>query len=111
LLRTNYPEAAIAAIICHEATHADYSYNPEKWIDYTMNNHPGLDASELHIGVYPFNSIDQEYNAFANAVKVWKDVKNGYDKLDDLENTYDQGEAYMKNYIRGIPDYKDLPEF
>lgn len=111
LLRTNYPEAAIAAIICHEATHADYSYNPQKWIDYTLSNHPELNASDIHIDVSPYNSVDQEYNAFGNAVKVWKELKNGYNQLNDLENNYGQGEAYMKSYIRGIPSYRDLPDY
>jgi hypothetical protein len=112
-LRITSPEAAVTAIICHEATHADYSYNPDKWIDYTLNNHPGLDPSELHIIVPPFNSIDQEYNCFKNQVETWKELKNGYSDLnnDGWEDIYDQGEAYMKSQIRSVYAKYKLPEY
>jgi Tfp pilus assembly protein PilE len=112
-LQTQSPEAAIAAIICHEATHADYDYYPDKWTASTLSTHPELTESDLHITVYPYNSIDQEYNAFSNQINTWKELKgDGTDTNNDAwEAIYDQGEDYMKAAIRLAYAGQDLPEY
>ena len=110
ILQTASSDQAIAAVICHEATHADYSYNPGKWIDITKANHPELSDSDIHI---PGNSIDQEYNSFKNAVLVWDEVKgNLYDViLTDTASSYHQGEAAYKAELAIIYGDQGLPQY
>jgi len=126
LLRTLWPEAAVAAILAHEATHADYDYNPRKWIDATMGRLAGqvnpdtgepYTESDLHIAAYPGDSIDQEYNAFRSQVLVWNEIKGSASEYnnDRMARLYAQGEAWMKSDIRSLyadPDpAKNLPEY
>ncbi len=113
LLKDSSCKEAIAATICHEATHADYTYNSQKWIDYTLAQHPELTASDLHITSYPLNSIDQEYNCFKNSVLAWKELKGPQvDEIMDAEEAeYDQGEDYMKTQIRLSYADQMLPEY
>lgn len=108
--RTQSSEQAIAAIICHEATHADYNYNPEKWIAITKENHPEFTDNQIHI---PANSIDQEYNAFRNSVILWAEVKDGLSDglLDDLTQSFNQGEAYFKGQLMLVDVYARLPQY
>ncbi|MDD2703022.1 MAG: prepilin-type N-terminal cleavage/methylation domain-containing protein [Candidatus Omnitrophica bacterium] len=106
-------DEAISAVICHEATHADYSYNPGKWIESTLDKHPELTEGDLHITSYPLNSIDQEYNCFENSVLVWKELQG--EKTDEImdaeESIYDQGEDFMKAQIRLSYADQMLPEY
>lgn len=98
-LHTLYPESAIAAIIAHEATHADYDLNPDRWITSTLAAHPELTRDDLHIDVAPYYSLDQEYHCFETGVLVWRQTKQAGDECDamDAEDAlYSQGEAYMK---------------
>lgn len=108
-LRTTFSEKAIAGIVGHEATHADYSYNPQKWIDLTLERHPELTSDQLHIIRYPFDSIDQEYNAFAATAQVWQEVRGSETNasLDSILSSYSQGESFFKNQIRTA--YADQP--
>jgi len=105
------PEPAIAALICHEATHADYDYYPDKWTTSTLAKHPELTEADLHIEVYPGNSIDQEYNCFSSQINTWKETKGTYADFnnDAWQAVYDQGEDYMKaelrKYYSGLPEY------
>ena len=36
------PDSALAALIAHEATHADFDYYPVSWEDNTLQRHPEL---------------------------------------------------------------------
>jgi len=101
LYKTLAPDAAIAALIAHEATHADYDYYPQKWIDLTLQQHPELTAGDLHI---PGNSIDQEYNAFKDQVAVWNQTKNGLTdpNNDGWAQVLAQGEAFAKAEIQQV---------
>lgn len=111
--RLTLSEAAIAALIAHEATHADYSYYPQKWIVSTKAAHPELTDADIHITQAPYNSIDQEYNCYKAQVLVWKETKGT--NVDTNNDTwtlyYDQGESYMKSQItlayagEGLPTY------
>lgn len=112
ILKTISPEQAIAALICHEATHADYWYNPQEWIAKTKAAHPELSDSAISI---PRNSIDQEYNAYRNEVLLWQEVKGGLPDvlLDGLTENYNQGEAYFKTLIALVYMETDplIPEY
>ena len=135
-LKDTSPASAIAAIIAHEATHADYSYNPERVIALTLGSHPELTRSDLSIvrdadgnevlfDVYDpetatvkqqvalENSIDQEYNSFANAMELWKVIKgsDGDVFLDFDLSLYEQGEAVFKANLRTRGSYTNLPEY
>ncbi|HAJ56471.1 MAG TPA: hypothetical protein DCL35_01735 [Candidatus Omnitrophica bacterium] len=112
-LGVTWSEAAIAAIIGHEAVHADYEYYPDKWIDITLENHPELTVDDLHITADPGNSIDQEYNAFANEILIWKELKGTESNIyiDYDEDLYDQGEDYLKADLRTRDSYATLSEY
>lgn len=113
ILKNSAPESAIAALIAHEATHADYDYYPQKWIDRTLELHSELTTDDLHITVLPGDSIDQEYNSFSSQVNTWKEVK-GEDtdyNNDAWTAIYDQGESYMKAQIRLAYTGQGLPEY
>ena len=113
ILKTISPEPAISALICHEATHADYSYYPDKWTTSTLAKHPELTESDLHITVYPNDSIDQEYNAFSSQMKTWEELKGTYTDAnnDGWQAIYDQGEDYMKAELKKPEYYAYLPEY
>lgn len=109
-----YTDTAIASIITHESTHADYSYNPQAWIDATKAAHPELTDSDIHISLSPFNSIDQEYQAFDNSVDIWNEIK-GADTNVEMDYWAAEkaagGEALMKDDIRALYADQSLPEY
>lgn len=103
--------SAIAALIAHEATHADYDYYPTFWINTTLSRHPELTAAQIHI---PGNSVNQEYDCFCNQMLAWKELKNGPDSNNDgWMIVYKQGEDVMRSDIKStyaahginLPDY------
>ena len=106
------PASAIAALIAHESTHADYDYFPDAWVDITLQRHPELQRSDISA---PYNSFDQEYNAFCNEMETWKELKGNDTNSfqDDWLVAYNQGEEYMRNAIRGTyrANGQDLPEY
>lgn len=128
------PASAIASIICHEATHADYSYNAEDRIAQTLDAHPELTRDDLNIyriggeeysisiqnpetgdyytSVQLGNSVDQEYNAFSQAVLLWNEIK-GFDEsfMDDEAALYAAGEGVFKEDIRWRYEEDGLPEY
>jgi len=107
-----YTEAALAAIVAHEATHADYDYNPQEWIDATKAAHPELTDDDIHIDRYPGNSIDQEYNANKAMVELWdvvKDSSNG--NLDFYSAAFATGEDNFKTILKAMPAYRELPDY
>ncbi|MFA5164547.1 MAG: prepilin-type N-terminal cleavage/methylation domain-containing protein [Candidatus Omnitrophota bacterium] len=107
-----YTEAAVACVIAHEATHADYDYNPQEWIDATKAAHPELTDDEIHITQYPGNSIDQEYNACDAMLELWDVVRDGPNvDLDTYETEFDKGEADFKAWLKTIPSYSTLPDY
>jgi hypothetical protein len=99
--------------LAHEATHADYSYNPEKWVDLTLERHPELTASDLHIMTSPWNSIDQEYNANIAEVGLWNEKKGSQTDivLDYKASKMDEGESAYKTWLKEIPAYASLPAY
>lgn len=109
--KTASPESAIAALIAHEGTHADYTYNPAKWIESTLAKYTSLTESDLHITASPGDSIDQEYNCFEAQVQTWKELKGTDTNYNNntWESWYDQGESYMKDKIQKA--YSSLPQY
>jgi len=108
-----YTDNAVASIITHESTHADYTYYPQAWIDATKAAHPELTDSDIHITQPPYNSIDQEYQAFNNDVNVWREIR-GTDTNDELDyeiTLQDLGEAAFKDAIRVAYAAQHLPEY
>jgi prepilin-type N-terminal cleavage/methylation domain-containing protein len=103
----------LATTLAHEATHADYSYNPEKWVDLTLERHPELTASDLHIMTSPWNSIDQEYNANIAEVGLWNEKKGSQTDivLDYKASKMDEGESAYKTWLKEIPAYASLPAY
>ena len=135
-LRTTASPAALAATIAHEATHADYDYNPERAIDATLQRHPELTRDDINIyrdttgseytfslydpetqsfqsQVFLLNSIDQEYTSFSNELAVWQELKGSQEDLylDYDLALYNQGEAVLKANLRTRGSYKELPEY
>ena len=60
------------------------------------------------------DSQDQEYNAFVNAVLLWKEIRGSQtnEELDGLAALYDQGGSVLKDevisrYSEYAPYYKD----
>jgi len=130
----NFSPAVVAPSIIHEATHADYEYNPEKAIAETLARHPELTRADISIEknggqevvnkiydpetdtvleqVYINNSIDQEYNSFANALELWNETKGTETSFrDDDLALYLQGEATLKAELRTRYSDQDLPEY
>ncbi len=95
-----YSDKAIASVVTHEATHADYSYNPDFWINDAIVNH-GQSPEDIHITQDPYDSIDQEYNAFNNATLVWGEIK-GTETNEELDGWLDivGSEIAMKQEVR-----------
>jgi len=95
----NSPAPALAALIAHESTHADYDYFPDAWIDLTLQRHSELQRDDISA---PSNSFDQEYNAFCNEMQTWIELKG--DNVDSFQDdwlaAYNQGEEYMRSAIR-----------
>lgn len=119
LLQTATSAQVLATLIAHEATHADYSYNPEQRIAETLARHPELTRADLHIDVAPGNSIDQEYSAFRSEILLWKELRGTVtgpldplaQELDSNTVLYDQGEAFLKAQIRITYSDQTLPEY
>ena len=133
LLSEGYPDSAIAAIISHEATHADYDYNPQEWIDTTKLANPlisdpfgtpprPITDGDIHITHSPGNSIDQEFNAFNNENTVWTQIKGADTNPYDLDYNASilnevpaaQAEADFKAELRSGnygKAYTTLPEY
>ena len=122
-----YTDNAVASIIAHEATHADYSYNPQQYINALLGPPPvqvsdpfgtplrDITATDIHI---PGDSIDQEYNAFVNDVDVWNKIKGTDTNVElDFEAGYltqpitPANEAAFKALLRSNVGYQNLPEF
>lgn len=103
----------LASIIAHESTHADYAYNPQKWIDSTLGRHTELVLDDLHINTYPYYSLDEEYMAFYETSVAWESLKeretNSY--MDSIVSLIAAGEDFTKAYLRSIPDYADLLDY
>jgi prepilin-type N-terminal cleavage/methylation domain-containing protein len=95
-----YSDNAIATVITHEATHSDYSYNPDFWINDAIVNH-GQAPEDIHITQDPFDSIDQEYNAFNNCALVWNEI-GGTETNEELDIWKDMigDEVAMKIEVR-----------
>lgn len=113
-LLATMPTSAIAAVIVHELTHADYNHNESEWVDYTLAQHPELESDDLTwltdpvtSEEYLYDSHDQEFNAFVSEILVWKAVK-GTDtdsELDYVERLYDRDPADLLDAIeRAYPD-------
>ena len=122
-----WPSESIAAIITHEATHADYFYNTNTWVNRITTLWP-QDDGPFHVDpaklIDPttnklYYSITEEYFTNANEAQLWKEYQAGYAGVPgdgiDFENgkvaNYDQGEAVIRAYLRAIPGYAGLPEF
>lgn len=121
-----WPTETISAIITHEATHADYSYNPATWVNRITTLWPQavgpyfVDPAEL---LDPFGdlyySITEEYFTNANEAQLWKEYQADYAGVpgdgitfeDGKVSRYEQGEAVVRAYLRAIPSYAGLPEF
>jgi hypothetical protein len=113
-----FTSAALAAYLSHEAMHADFYFDPNKWVAQTLADHPELTNADIHINRIPFNSayapydsIDQEYHAFSNQALLWKEIKGTEvnAQLNVVVTLYDMGEADLKAAIR--PAYLTLPEY
>ncbi|MDD5270667.1 MAG: type II secretion system protein [Candidatus Omnitrophica bacterium] len=112
VLQMGFTEPALACLVAHEATHADYDYNPQEWIDATKAAHPELTDDDIHIDQYPGNSIDQEYNANAAMLQLWDVIGDGPNESLDLYNTeYAKGEASFKTWLRTFASYATLPDY
>lgn len=113
-LQTAMSEQAIASIIVHEATHADYNYYTENWVSFTLDNHPGVTRDELAWITDPVTETDvlndtqdQEFNAFQNEVLTWKVIKGTAvdNQLDSVETIYDRGPEFLLSAIeRAYPN-------
>jgi len=102
----DWTTGAIAAIIAHEANHAEYTYSPALWIAETRARHPEVPLSDIHIDVPPKYSLDQEYNSFKKATEVWTEVKDGTNTELDFEVTFvNQGESYAKDVLLNLYPY------
>ncbi|HTY44636.1 MAG TPA: type II secretion system protein [Patescibacteria group bacterium] len=130
-----WPAAAIACSIIHEATHADYDYNPEKWIQRILERWPtyqGVALTQALItdpkqAILYYNpatqtyeqkpslyySITEEYFTNSNEAEAWRELKGSYtqDFEDGKLARFNQGEEAIRAYLRSIPAYAHLPEF
>jgi len=123
LAQSVWTKEACATILIHEALHADYNHNTEKWVIETTER-LGVDRSELNWKYDPVademvldDSIDQEYNAFVQELELWKEIKGAQSnqELDYLLTLYDADIAngsdllYQEIYsrYRAIGDYPD----
>ena len=135
-LLKSFSPAVVAPIIVHEATHADYEYNPEKVIAETLARHSELTRADINIArnalgqelvniiydpetdallqqVYIFNSIDQEYSSFANELELWSEIRGSERSfIHDFDLAlYLQGEASLKAELRARYSGQSLPEY
>jgi Tfp pilus assembly protein PilE len=112
-LRTEpyWSEAAVACVIMHEAVHADFFYNPDKWAE-RISDQWGIAIGDLE-GIELYNTQIQEYFTHSLEAATWLAIKGDYvnPSLDDKAGYYNSGEAAMRNYIAGIPGYATLPVF
>ncbi|OGX23774.1 MAG: hypothetical protein A3J51_00690 [Omnitrophica WOR_2 bacterium RIFCSPHIGHO2_02_FULL_45_21] len=103
-LKTDWTKEAIAALIIHEALHADYTHNTEKWVTATLERYPTITRNDLAWYTNPVtgeviltDSIDQEYNAFTQEAIFWKEVKaaQANDVQDYILALYEQGGSVL----------------
>jgi len=115
-LQYTMSEPAIAAVIVHEATHADYNHNQDDWVTYTLENHTGITSDDLDWITDPVTSElwlndtqDQEYNAFVDEILTWKAIKGNYSDAeeDNITALYDRGPEYLLAAIQDA--YPDPP--
>ena len=100
-------DAAIAAVIAHEATHADYDYYGSFWTSTTLSRHPELADATLS---YPDNSVLQEYDCMTNSCETWKELKTGPNEFnDDWLDAYEQGTAYFWTTVK--TSYSTLSDY
>lgn len=100
-LSTSWSNEKLATIMIHEALHADYTHNTEKWVlDTTLRL--GVDRSDLNWSFDPVagedvleDSIDQEYQAFQQEAVFWKEVKGSQSdpELDYILALYEEEQA------------------
>lgn len=104
---SGYSDQALASLIAHEATHADYDYNTQEWIDATLAAHPELTTADIHA---PANSIDQEYNCDAAMLELWSVIRDGPNTaLDTYQDHFEDGEEDFKDWLQTFEAYAALP--
>jgi type II secretory pathway pseudopilin PulG len=112
-LRTEpyWSEAAVACVIMHEAVHADFFYNPDKWAA-RISDQWGIAIGNLE-GIELYDTQIQEYFTHSLEAATWLAIKGDYrnPSLDEKAGYYYSGEAAIRNYIAGIPGYAKLPVF
>ncbi len=120
-LGSSWSAEAIACVMAHEALHADYVHNTEKWVADTMGR-LGVTREELNWYTDPVtgeeilgDSVDQEYQAFQLAARLWKEIRGTQtnDELDYIAMLYDQGGTVLYNavaltYIGYAPYAKEM---
>ena len=129
-LMTTMPESAIAAILAHEATHADYDYNPDTWATRLTTLYAQdpmvTDATIFQPGtrqVYNPETGDweekriirytrtEEFFAFSDQAQTWSAIK-GADadpEMDGVLALYNQGEAFLRAAIDAV--YTDVWDY
>lgn len=98
-LQGKWTAEEIATTMIHEALHADYFYNTDKWIDATLDKYGLSDKNKLSLHTnglgeeFLMDSIDQEYNAFVQEILLWKEIGIGQysSEQEDLAKLYEQG--------------------
>ena len=97
-LKTKWSATAVATVLIHELTHADYNHNTEKWVaETTARLSVGRDDlnwawDAVDSQMVLLDSQDQEYNAFKQAVLLWDEMHGSEvnNELDDLLAKYNQ---------------------
>jgi hypothetical protein len=118
---SSWTKEALAAVLIHEAIHADYDHYTDKWVEATVERY-GIDASELNWSPNPatgemvlLDSVDQEYNAFVQAALLWQEVKGSQtnEELDYILALYlhDQENGTMDLYAQVAMLYGGLPPY
>jgi prepilin-type N-terminal cleavage/methylation domain-containing protein len=109
-VQNGQPASALAALIAHEATHADYDFYSEAWITKTLDRHPELTREQIHI---PGNSLNQEYDCFCNGMETWKELRgsDSNEFNDSALAIYQQGENYMRTAIAKSYVDQHLPAY
>ena len=105
---------ALAEVMAHEGTHAWFHFESAAAEAATLNVHPALTQSNLHISTYPGNSIDQEYHAFMAGFRLWNQVDDGSDpSLTTDANFFLSAPEELLKQLAVRPTYADLglPEF
>lgn len=112
-LKESWSAEAIAAVLVHEAVHADYDHNVSERAEETASR-LGVDIEDL--SWYPdpvsgsdvlLDSQDQEYIAFRQEILLWREIKGAQanDELDYEQYLYEQDEdggSYLKEAIAAV---------